>query len=128
MSVNTEGLLESVRSLPNDQLQEFAEQVLRLNASRRSTSLSTSETEALKEIHRPLPADIVARYRGLVGKRDAGTLAADEHRELCGLSDWLEQRNAERLGHVADLARSRGVVLSEMMDRLGLGRAFCLDH
>ena len=67
MSVNTEGLLESVRSLPNDQLQEFAEQVLRLNASRRSPSLSTSETEALKEIHRPLPADIVARTGNLWG-------------------------------------------------------------
>ncbi len=56
----------------------------------------------------------------LVGKRDAGTLAADEQRELCALSDWLEQRNAERLDHVADLARSRGVTLSEMMDQLGL--------
>jgi hypothetical protein len=55
-----------------------------------------------------------------MGKRDAGTLSADEHRELCALGDWLEQRNAERLGHVADLARSRGVVLSEMMDQLGL--------
>ena len=120
MSVNTEGLLESVRNLPNDQLQEFAEQVLRLSASRRSPSLSTSETEALKEIHRPLPADIVARYRELAGKRDAGTLVADEHRELCALSDWLEQRNAERLGHVADLARSRGVTLSDMMGQLGL--------
>src|SRR5271166_2147987 len=120
MSVNTEGLLESVRNLPNDQLQEFAEQVLRLNASRRSPSLSTSETEALREIHRPLPAHIVARYRELVGKRIAGTLAADEYRELCALSDWLEQRNAERLGHVADLARSRGLVLSEMMGQLGL--------
>ena len=120
MSVNTEGLLESVRNLPNDQLQEFAEQVLRLSASRRSPSLSTAETEALKEIHRPLPAHIVARYRELVGKRDAGTLVADEHRELCSLSDWLEQRNAERVGHVADLARLRGVMLSEMMDQLGL--------
>jgi hypothetical protein len=71
----------------------------------------------MKEIHRPLPADIVARNRGLVGKRDSGTLAAVERRELCGLSDSLEQRNAERLGRVAIL---RGVGLSEMMDQLGL--------
>jgi hypothetical protein len=120
MSVNTEALLESVRRLPNDQLQEFAEEVLRLNATRRSPSLSMSETESLKEINRPLPADEVARYRELVGKRDAGMLAPDEHRELCALSDWLEDRNAERLGRVAELARSRGVTLSHMMDLLGL--------
>ena len=120
MSVTTEQLLQSVCGLPDDQLQEFAEQVLRLNASRRSPSLTTSETELLKEINRRLPARQVARYRELVGKRDAGTLTTDEHRELCELSDWLEERNAERLGHVADLARLRGVALSEMMDRLGL--------
>jgi len=120
MSVTTEQLLQSVNGLPDDQLQEFTEQVLRLNASRRSASLSTSETELLKEINRRLPARQVARYRELVGKRDTGTLTTDEHRELCELSDWLEERNAERLGHVADLARSRGVALSEMMDQLSL--------
>jgi hypothetical protein len=120
ITMNTEGLLESVRSLPNDQLEEFAVEVLRLTASRRLPSLSRSETEALKEIHRPLPTDTVARYRELIGKRNAGTLSADEHRELCSLSDWLEQRNAERIGHVADLARSRGVSLAVMMDQLGL--------
>jgi hypothetical protein len=120
MSVNTEDLLESVRSLPNDALQEFAVEVLRLNASRRSLSLSISETDALKEIHRPLPADTLARYRELLGRRDAGTLSDDEHGELCALSDWLEQLNAERLGRVADLARSRGATLSEMMKQLDL--------
>jgi hypothetical protein len=118
--VNAEGLLESARSLPNDQLEEFAVEVLRLAASRRSPSLSKSETETMKEIHRPLSPDSVARYQELVGKRDSSTLSADEHRELCALSDWLEQRNAQRLGHVADLARARGVTLGEMMQRLGL--------
>ena len=74
----------------------------------------------MKEINRPLPAEKLARYRELVGKRDARTLEADEQRELCALSDWLEERNAERLGYVADLAQSRGVSLGELMDQLGL--------
>jgi hypothetical protein len=121
MTVVSEGLLESVRGLPNEELKEFTEQVLRLNAARQSPSLSASETEELKEIQRPLSAQTVARYRELAGKRDAGTLAEDEHRELCELSDLLEQRNAERLAHVANLARSRGVTLSNMIDQLGLG-------
>lgn len=120
MSVNTEALLESVRSLPNDQLQEFAEQVLHLNALRRSPALSASETDSLKAINRPLPGHKVARYRALLGKRDAGSLTTEEHRELCALSDWLEDHNAERIGHVANLAQSRGVTLAAMMDQLGL--------
>lgn len=120
MSVTSEQLLESLHSLPDDQLQEFTEQVLRMNASRQSPSLSTSETELLKEINQPFPADRVTRYRELVGRREAGTLTTDEHRELCDLSDWLEERHAERLGHVAELARLRGVALSDMLDQLGL--------
>jgi hypothetical protein len=118
--MTTEALLDSVRSLPTDQLEEFAVEVMRLTASRRSPALTKAETEALKEINRPLPADRVARYRELIGKRDASTLGIDEHHELCALSDWLEERNAERLGRVADLARSRGVTLAEMMSQLGL--------
>ena len=120
MNATTEQLLESVHRLPDDQLQEFTEQVLRLNASRRSPSLSTAESRLLKAINQPLSTDRLARYRELTGKRDAEILIADEHRELCGLSDWLEERNAERLGHVAELARLRGLSLSEMMDQLGL--------
>ena len=113
-------MLESVHRLPDDQLQEFTEQVLRLNALRRSPSLSTAESRLLKAVNQPLSADRLARYRELARKRDAETLLADEQRELCELSDWLEERNAERLGHVAELARRRGLSLSEMMDQLDL--------
>ena len=76
-------LLESVHALTDDQLQEFTEQVVRLNASRRAPSLSTSETKLLKEINRPLPAERVVRYRELEGRRKNFTLTTDEHRELC---------------------------------------------
>ena len=120
MNATTEQLLESVHRLPDDQLQEFTEQVLRLNALRRSPSLSTAESRLLKAVNQPLSADRLARYRELARKRDAEPLLADEQRELCELSDWPEERNAERLGHVAELARRRGLSLSEMMDQLDL--------
>jgi hypothetical protein len=120
MNATTEQLLESVHRLPDDQLQEFTEQVLRLNALRRSPALCTAESRLLRAINQPLSADRLARYRELTRKRDAETLLADEHRELCELSDWLEERNAERLGQVAELARLRGLSLSEMRDQLDL--------
>jgi hypothetical protein len=120
MSANANELLVSVDALPDDQLQVFTEEVLRRNASRRSPSLSTTETQLLKEINEPLPADRIARYRELEGRRRAETLISDEHRELCDLSDWLEERNAERLTRVATLARLRGVALADMMSQLGL--------
>ena len=117
----TQELLESADNLADDQLQEFTELVVRLNAARRSHSLSTEETRLLKAINGTLPnASRVTRYHNLTGRRDDGILTADEHRELCELSDWLEEQNAERLGRVAQLARLRGVTLSEMIDQLGL--------
>ena len=74
----------------------------------------------MKAINQPIAADRLARYRELTRKRDAETLIADEHRELCELSDWLEERTADRLGHGAELARLRGLSLSEMIDQLDL--------
>lgn len=120
MSANTNELLVCVDALPDDQLQVFTEEVLRRNASRRSPSLSPTETQLLKEINEPLPPDRIARYRELEGKRRADTLTSDEHCELCDLSDWLEERNADRLARVAALARLRGVALAEMMSQLGI--------
>jgi len=120
VSSETIQLLEAAENLPDDQLQLLTDEILRRNASRRSPSLCDSESKLLKEISQPLPPTRVSRYRELEGKRNAETLTAEEHRELCDLSDWLEQCNAERIDRVGKLAQMRGVTLRAMMDQLGL--------
>ena len=115
-------LLQGAEQLPADDLKHFLQRVIHLEATRRDPPLSASETELLQAINREPPAERVARYWELKAKRDAVALTDQETKELLDLSDWLEEIHAERLGHVAELAKRRGVSLATMLGQLGLKR------
>ena len=121
MTSTTEAILRSVLQLPDEELREFTEQVLRLDAERRSYSLPAGESDLLARIQEPIHRDTRARYGELVRKRDEEALSPQEHRELCELSELVEQRNAERMTHAVELASRRGVSLSELLEQLDLG-------
>lgn len=81
---------------------------------------SERESELLLEINRGLSDEEAARYRELMKRRQAGDLTPSDHRELLDLSDEVERLQAERIGHLADLARLRGKSLGALMEELGI--------
>jgi hypothetical protein len=111
-------LLEAADQLPGDELEQFARQVVQLAASRRYKSLPTREAELLRAIHSEPDPSRIERYRELHAQRLG--LSEEHAAELIALSDWLEEKHAERMKAVAELAQLRGVRLSEMMDQLGI--------
>lgn len=115
-------LLHAAEQLPADDLKHFLQRVIYLEATRRDPPLSANETELLQAINREPPAERVSRYVELKAKRDTVALTDQETNELLDLSDWLEEVHAERLGHVAELAKRRGVSLVAMLGQLGLKR------
>ena len=82
--------------------------------------MNSDETKLLLKINQGLPFDTQKRYDGLVAKRKAETLAPDEHQELLGLIEQIEKSDAERIKHLADLARLRGTTLTALMKDLGI--------
>jgi len=120
MTAATKNLLRTIDSLPDQELHELTQEVLRKNAQRHSEALSTPESELLSSINEPVPAEMARRYQQLIGKRDEQTLTSEEHQELCRLNDSIEERNVQRLTMVAELARRRGRTLREMADQLSL--------
>jgi hypothetical protein len=74
----------------------------------------------LQQINQGLPPPTWERYHALKQKRDARTLAPDEHAELLAMTNQVELWNARRVELVATLARLRQVPLRAMMDELGL--------
>jgi len=64
--------------------------------------------------------DVWRRYNDLVAKRRAGDLSPDEHAELVGLSDQVEEANARRVGRLVELARLRGISPSALLSDLGI--------
>ncbi len=82
--------------------------------------LPQRESELLLRINQGLPDDTARRYRDLISRRRTGTLSPEEHEELLRLTDRAEVLEADRLAHLAELARLRHTSLSRLMEELGI--------
>lgn len=120
-AVSPEALLQEVSQFSDAALDHFFDQILRLRAERRAPHLSEQETELLLKINTPLPEPTWKRYATLYAKMRAGSISKTEHAELLKLIDVVEMDNAERIGHLIELANLRGTTLEALMQSLGIG-------
>jgi tRNA A37 N6-isopentenylltransferase MiaA len=77
-------------------------------------------TALLLQINQDLSTELQRRFDELVAKRQAEAITPDELRELVQITDQIEQRDAQRLAALDELARLRRMPLSELMDALGI--------
>jgi hypothetical protein len=118
--VTRESLLKAVEQLSPPELRQFVAEVLTLQARRAPDRLSASESELLTRINEGLPDGLRDRYTELIARRQEDTLSAEEHDELLRLTHQVERLEADRLTALAELARSRGISLSALMDKMGI--------
>ena len=118
--VSLADLLQGVQHLDSSSLEQFADEVMLLRAKRRAPSLSTAETDLLREINQGLPESTRLRFRDLKEKRDAATLTPAEHEELLAIIEQVEMRDVERLQALTKLAAIRNVSVRQLMHQLGL--------
>ena len=116
-----EALLQEVSQFSDAALDNLFDRVLLLRAERRAPHLSEQETELLLKINIPLPEPTWKRYAELYTKLRANVLTELEDEELLQLIDIMEVDNAERIGHLAELANLRGMPLETLMKSLGIG-------
>ncbi len=119
--LSSEHLLHEVSQLDTPDLDKFLDQVMRLRAARRTPHLSTEEFDLLLKINTPLPEAAWKRYSKLQAGLRADKLTKAEYAELLQLIDVVEIDNAQRIGHLAELARLRGTTLDVLMKSLGIG-------
>lgn len=113
-------LIAAVEQLGTAELERFWAQVLALRARRRAPSLPAEEAELLIRINRGLPAELRERLDELGAKREAESLAPDEHAELIQLVARLEELEAQRIEDLSRLSTIRGIPLPDLMRELGL--------
>ena len=120
IQTSVEQLLDAVAQLPPDELASLTEKIVALRATHAAPHIGQSETDLLLEINRDIPTETRHRYKELIAKRQAETLTSAEYAELISLSNQVEQREAERVAALADLARLRHTSLPELMKDLGI--------
>jgi len=82
--------------------------------SRPAPHLSSRESELLRKIRGGFSEEFWTRFKELKARLDAEELTEEERQEFA----QLEGKNAERIAHLAQLARLRGITLPEIMQHV----------
>jgi Na+/phosphate symporter len=113
-------ILDAVKQLPPNELEDFVNQVLIFQAQRRTDNLPDIELRLLKNIYRKFPPKKFASLNQLREKLEKADLSENEYSELTSLTDSLEEFQARRVKNLVELAKIRGLKLEEMMAQLGI--------
>jgi hypothetical protein len=118
--LSSEELLHALEDLATPELEQIISRLIVLKAERTAPHLPQRESELLLRINQGLPDDTTRRYRELISRRRTRSLSPEEHEELLRLTDRAEALEADRLVHLAELARLRHTSLSRLMEELGI--------
>jgi cobyrinic acid a,c-diamide synthase len=74
----------------------------------------------VRQIRDLIPASILRRYRQLHKKQQNGSITAKECEEMLLLTDYIEEKSAERVMLLGALAAIRQINISELAKQLRL--------
>ena len=120
IQVEAEQLLHAALQMPRAELEQFVARLLALKIRQDTPHLSQAESELLLTINQGIPSATQQRLDALIAKRQAHTLTVGEHQELTRITEQIEQRDAERLQYLIELAALRQITLDALMQQLGL--------
>jgi ERCC4-type nuclease len=113
-------LIQAANQLDSNDLDRLLQQVVILRAHRKANVQTLEEAQLLHKINQGIDPELRAQYQTLRAKLEAETLTDAEYNTLLQLSNTIEQRSAQRLEALANLAQLRQVSLSELMETLGI--------
>ncbi len=114
VQVGFDELLKGIRQLDNQALATVAGEVTRLLSNRTDKAPANREVELLKKIKAVIPSAVKRRQKQLYTKFQQETLTPKEHEELLLLNHLLEEKSAERILLLGELAKLRGVPVQQL--------------
>jgi hypothetical protein len=120
IEVSIEQLIRAVELLPQQELESFVAQIVALRAQRSAPHLNQEETTLLLQINAGILPELQRRFNELVAKRQMETMSSAERTELIQITNEIEQRDAQRLAALIELAYLRQIAVPVLMDELGI--------
>jgi hypothetical protein len=115
-----EQLIRAVERLPQHELEHFVAQIVALRAQRTAPRLGQQETALPLQINAGTAPEVQRRFDALVAKRQGETITPAELTELIQITDEIEQRDAQRVAGLIELAQLRQATTTALMDALGI--------
>jgi hypothetical protein len=120
-SVDLDEIIEGMESLDTITLESILQGAGIVVARKKAPgNRPAEETNSLSAIYSAIPANLQKRFEVLSLRSNQGLLTAKEHAEFLRTTDEPEQKYAERLGRLPELAQMRGVPLTTLMQELQL--------
>lgn len=118
VQIGFDDLLSSMSRLDTTDLKKVAEQINRVLSLRGHQQPEEREAQLLQQIREAIPASVVRRYRQLHKKQQNGSITAKEREEMLLLTDFMEEKSAERVMLLGALAEMRQITTSELAQQL----------
>ncbi len=109
-----EDLLKVIQKLDNQSLSRFVYEVNQLATNRNPNSPKKQEADLLKKINTIIPTSIKKRQKQLYLALQLDTITPKEHEELILLNDTLEQKAAQRIHLMGELATLKGITIQQL--------------
>lgn len=107
-------LLNVIQRLDNQSLSRFAYEVNLMVSKRNALPLSQQERALVKQINTVIPAAIKRQQKQLYKLLQNNTITPKEREELVLLNDILEEKAAERVLLMGQLATLKGISLQQL--------------
>ncbi|WP_309709120.1 hypothetical protein [Armatimonas sp.] len=121
MSAATLHILEEASTLPVLELDALIAHLAELRARKATMHQPPPrEIELIQQINQCVPLPLREHWQELILLQQNRILTMAEATELAALVDSVEEREAERAGLLAELARLRGVTVLQLVETLGL--------
>ena len=120
LQVGIDDLVQGISRLNTAELTTFFEHLNRVIGGQKSPSPLGEETVLLKQIKAIIPASVIRRFKELQTKRNNNTLSEKEQEEMLLITDFIEEKSAERVALLAALAKIRHVSLPDLVKQINL--------
>lgn len=110
-----EDLLKVIQRLDNQSLSKFAFEVNQLVSKRNYPAPNKREIALSKKINTVIPLSIKRRQKELYTMLQQDTITPKEHEELILLNSKLEEKAAERILLMGELAALKGITIQQLV-------------
>lgn len=117
-TIGFEEIFKGIQSLDYQALNKIAGEVNRLVLKRKNQTPAEREAELLRKIKSAIPASIRRRQKELYGKLEDGSIAPPEKEEMKLLLSMMENKAAERIHLMGELAKLRGIPIQQLAAEL----------
>jgi hypothetical protein len=107
-------ILSSIQQWDNQTLAKFGNEINKLLSYRKDPDNYNKEQILIKKIKSVIPSSIKRRQKQLFAKLQENTLTPKEHEELILLNNMIEEKMAERITLMGELAALKHVSIKEI--------------